>query len=115
MWLVMPTKQRLRFCHISPLRKTLTPPLVIFWNRVELRKIKGYDFCQFIHGQVVFSKKHFFTTANISSDLKTLTPPLVIFWNRVELRKIKGYDFCQFIHGQVVFSKKHFFTTANIS
>src|SRR6266545_7914599 len=38
--LVVPTEHRQRLAHISPLRKTSSPPFVILWNRMELGQVE---------------------------------------------------------------------------
>ena len=38
-WLGMSTKQRLGTCHISPLRKSRSPPMIILWYGMKLGKI----------------------------------------------------------------------------
>src|SRR3712207_5732535 len=41
MRLLVTRKQRLRFRNVAPLRKALTPPGVIFGNRMVLREVEG--------------------------------------------------------------------------
>ena len=43
--LVVPLKKGLCFRYISPFCETFSPPLIIFWYRVKLRKIECYDAC----------------------------------------------------------------------
>ena len=48
-WLVVSSASRQAATEIRPFGKTMPPPLVVFGNRVKLRKIERYDLCLRAH------------------------------------------------------------------
>src|SRR5437867_3568789 len=56
-WLVMAGKERFCFRHVRPFGETLSPPFVVFRNRMELRQIECDQACvrvRFsVHGSVI--------------------------------------------------------------
>jgi hypothetical protein len=41
MRLIMTLEELLRFDYVRPFRKTLAPPLIVFWNRMKLRQMES--------------------------------------------------------------------------
>ena len=49
----MSMEHRLRLSYVGPLGKARSPPFVIFWNRVILGQVEGYESIKFSHAKAL--------------------------------------------------------------